>query len=124
MNQDFDAMVQESGVDLERIRPLYESVHDCIPFHGKQKVTTGRSPIDGIGLFAQESIARGEMVAMMRRGQFRTPAGRYTNHSQTPNARVIRTDEDFWLVALANISLGDEIVIDYRHTLDLNLRSA
>jgi len=110
----FDSMLAEFGLTLEVLRPLYESLEDQIPFDGSQVVETGLSAVDGIGIFSQRSFEPGDCVALCRHGRKRTPVGRYTNHSDSPNARVIHIDTDLYLEAIKPIALGEEILIDYR----------
>lgn len=116
----FVSLVAKFGMDLEKCRPFYESIQDIIPFEGPQKVTTGLSGIDGIGLFAMEYLSSGDRIVTMRRGRYRTPAGRYTNHSDTPNATICREGEDWWLMACRDIHPHEEIVIDYRGVLEMH----
>lgn len=108
------------GVDFDHLRPIYESIEDLVPFQGAQKVTTGLSPVNGIGLFTTQPIAVGETIAVARQGSCRTPAGRYTNHSDQPNACVVATEDEFHLVAERNLSAGEEVFIDYRAAYLLN----
>lgn len=115
-------MFEACGIELQAFKPLYESCLDCIGFNGPQKVTTGISAIDGIGLFARVSIEIGEQIAVARTGPSRTPAGRYTNHSDSPNAVMVRTGDDWCLVACAAIRAGEEILLDYRQVLKLHWR--
>lgn len=113
-------MLDEYGIDLQALKPLYESCQDCIPFEGPQKVTTGLSSIDGIGLFARVPIASGDAICVARAGPSRTPAGRYTNHSDSPNAVMVKTQDEWRWVARRDIAAGEEILIDYRQALDLH----
>lgn len=84
-----------------------------------------QSPIEGWGLFATADIPAGEIIAPARIGNCRTPAGRYTNHSGLPNAVMTDSDNGLDLVALRYIygnkggQLGEEILINYRHALEL-----
>lgn len=89
--------------------------------YGTYKVKLGDSPVHGVGLFATAPIYDGQVICQMRIGDCRTPAGRYTNHSATPNAIVVRSiNGDLYLKAITTIYGcrggfdGDEITIDYR----------
>ena len=113
-------MLEEHGVDLQALTPLYESCEDCISFNGPQKVTTGLSAIDGIGLFARWPIAKGELIAVARTGRFRTPAGRYTNHSDLPNADAVVSEGEWRWMARCDIAEDEEILINYRQVLELH----
>lgn len=90
-------------------------------------VRVAPSPINGKGLFASVPFQPGDFIMQARVGGMRTQAGRYTNHSFAPNAKmVLREDGDVDLVATAPIAgckggqLGDEILIDYREALKLS----
>jgi hypothetical protein len=114
MSLGFDELVQSLRLDVNQIRKLYEDIRDQIPFPQEVRVTTGKSSVDGIGLFAKEAIARGEIIAHARIAGRRTPAGRYTNHSDQPNAKMVRHDDDILLVACADIDKSAEVLVDYR----------
>lgn len=120
---DFIAMAHEVGVSPDEIRAQSESTEDLAPFpHGSWPVMVADSPIEGKGLFATAPLVAGMPICPGRVGGKRTPAGRYTNHSATPNARaVMLPNGDVELVALRDIGgcrggqLGEEITLDYRH---------
>lgn len=124
-SSDFALMLAEVGVTAEQCRVESENTSDQIPFpFGSYKVRVAPSSIEGQGLFATADIAEGETIAPGRLHGKRTPAGRYTNHSATPNAVVsLSTSGDVYLVAAKPISgshggqLGEEITLDYRHAL-------
>lgn len=64
-------------------------------------------------------------IECARIGDKRTPAGRYTNHSASPNAKFVPTRDGLNLVATRRITgmtggrVGEEITIDYRQALEL-----
>ena len=119
---DYQAMLTELGISHETVKAQSENLSDQIPFpSGGYKVMVADSPLDGKGLFATASIAEGEVIAPSRIDKRRTPAGRFTNHSISPNARMVMLPEgDMNLVAIRSINgchggnLGEEITIDYR----------
>jgi len=125
--EDYYKALAEWNLDPVKVRQITEYTADQIPFPaGGYKVQLGDSKIEGKGLFACGNIADGEVIAPVRINECRTPAGRYTNHSKTPNAKfVLKENNDLELVALRNISgkrggqLGEEITIDYRQALSL-----
>lgn len=78
------------------------------------------SPIHGLGVFAAQAYAAEDPIGMARIDGLRTQLGRYTNHSMNPNSRMVREGEDIALVALAEISKGMEITVDYRQSLALS----
>lgn len=81
------------------------------------------SSIQGKGVFLTSPVSEGQMIAPARVDGFRTEVGRYTNHSATPNAKMVRRGQDIDLVALRHIDgcmgggQGEEITIDYRQAL-------
>ena len=125
--EDFKLAMKEHNLDLDWVRQVSEYPEDQIAFpHGNYKAVVANSNIEGKGLFASGNIVEGEVIAPARLNDKRTPAGRYTNHSKTPNAFfVLRENNDIDLVALRLItgarggSLGEEITIDYRQALGL-----
>ena len=128
--EDYLEAIKDYGFTPEEVRKISENESDLlrIPFGG-YKVKVGDSPIEGKGLFATADIQEGEVIMPARVGNSRTIAGRYTNHAQEPNARMILLkNNDIDLVATRNISGckggmdGEEITIDYRQALSLSHR--
>ena len=75
------------------------------------------SEIQGNGLFATERILEGSVIAPAVLAGEKTEAGRFVNHSGTPNAKmVVRDEENVDLVAIREID-EEEITTDYRETL-------
>lgn len=126
---DYLACLTQFGFTEEQARAQAENEIDQIPFpHGGYKCMVAPSRIDGRGLFATAGIESGEVIAPARIGGRRTPAGRFTNHAISPNARmVLRENGDIDLVASRAIQgcaggqAGEEITIDYRQALRLHL---
>jgi hypothetical protein len=121
---DFEAVLAAEGASLEAVRRASERQDDCGPFpYGAYKVKVGRSLIEGRGLIATADIDAGEYICPGTWNNWRTPAGRYTNHAKEPNAAFHYDSRGVaWLVALKQIAGsfgahdGDEVTIDYRHT--------
>lgn len=124
---DFLVMAAHAGIAPEEIRAQSERTEDLISMpHGSWPVMVADSPIDGKGLFATAPIAAGTPICPGRVSGKRTPAGRYTNHSATPNASaVLLPNGDVDLIAVRDIAgcrggqPGDEITLDYRQVLRL-----
>ena len=75
------------------------------------------SAIQGYGLFAKQSFFTGDVIAPALLGSRKTEAGRYTNHSAKPNAKmVVRDTDNIDLVATQEIQQA-EITTDYRGNL-------
>ena len=126
-SDDYKAFLAEVGIDESQAREISET-DDVIPFpHGIYKVKIGRSGIEGKGLICTSDLEEGEFICAARIGRFRTPAGKYANHSNTPNAKMLFVDNSLVLVALRPIKGcaggydGEEITVDYRQVLATNL---
>lgn len=123
---DFTKLVEEAGFTTEVVRDQSENEADQIdmPFGQGGKITIRQSPIEGYGIFLSSPVEEGELLAPARLGEKRTPVGRYTNHSATPNAYFHRDDAgDIYLFASRPISgcegggIGEEVTVDYRQAL-------
>lgn len=129
---DYADVLEEFGFTEAIARAQSEDESDQTPFpHGAYKVAVMASQIQGDGLFATADIMPFEIIAPARIGGKRTPAGRYTNHSKSPNARMIMRDNgdiDLVCTAMNGIkgcaggNLGEEITIDYREALRLQIK--
>lgn len=125
---DFLSLIAEAGFTEEQVRAQSENLDDQIEFpHGTYKVTIRNSPIEGKGVFLSFPVGGGEIIAPARLDGKRTPVGRYTNHSKTPNAKFVITDTgDIYLAALQPIrgclggDQGEEVTVDYRQALALS----
>jgi len=127
-NQDYKKVLEEYGFTEETARSQSENTEDQTDFpFGGYKVSVSTSDIEGKGLFATGNIKNGEEIAPARLDGKRTPAGRYTNHSISPNAKMVVRGEDVFLVATKDIKgysggfIGEEITINYRQSLNLQL---
>ena len=128
---DYYKAIDEFGFKHDEVRMQTENTEDQIPLpYGNYKMMVSPSKIDGRGVFATGWIRSGEVIAPARIDGKRTPAGRYTNHSKTPNAMMyLLPNGNINLVATRDISgchggnVGEEITIDYRQALSLSIRS-
>jgi len=126
--EDFNQLVKETGWKKEDIETISHYRGDCISFgYGSYSIAPGNSPIQGKGLFSTAPIKEGNVIAPMRLGGFRTPAGYLINHSKTPNSKaVLLHNNDLFVVATRNIHgmlggmLGEEITLDYRQVMKIN----
>jgi len=121
---DYYKAIAEFGLTHEKVQELTNNQDDQIPFpHGSYNVTVSDSKIEGKGMFATKTFKEGERIAVARIGANRTPAGRYINHSMTPNSYPVTQGDSAYIVANREIkgckggSLGEEITIDYRQSL-------
>jgi hypothetical protein len=111
----FADVLESFGVSEVQLRKMTENESDQVMFPtGFDSVVVAPSPIEGNGLFAAKNFAAGDVIAPARIADMRTPAGRYTNHSATPNAKMVMHENgDVDLVAISDIESGTEIVSDY-----------
>lgn len=126
--EDFELVVRAAGFTPDVVRAQSENPHDQIPMPSgfAPKFTVRNSSIEGKGVFLSAPATEGEVIAPARIGGLRTPAGRYANHSKTPNAKFVKDEGgDIWLVATRRVSgcaggsQGEEVTVDYRQSLAL-----
>lgn len=128
---DYRKLLAERSVTEAVARAQSENDADQIPLPpGGYKIMVAASPIEGRGLFATAAIESGEVIAPARIGGKRTIAGRFTNHSIAPNAKMMALpNNDINLVAIRQIHgchgghVGEEITIDYRQALSAALEA-
>ncbi len=130
--KDYQDVLKEFGFTEKIAREQSENKSDMteLPF-GSYKIKVGSSSIEGQGLIATADIVAGEIIAPARIGDKRTIAGRFTNHSVNPNARMIEGIlGGIFLISNREISGchggldGEEITINYRDALTLNYEIA
>lgn len=122
--KDYLEALNDIGYTEEQVRLESEIDQDLIPFpFGSFGVSVSESEIEGKGLFAASPFKNGDFIAPARIDGKRTPAGRYINHSKSPNAEfVLMPNGDIMVAALRDITgckggfLGEEITIDYRRS--------
>ena len=102
------------GFSERQVRDINESTVNDIPFPEDSQVSVCRSTIQGRGVFSSINYKQDDFIAPMQLNGKRTPAGRFCNHSYSPNARaVLLINCDVILSSLTDIKAGDEIVIHY-----------
>ena len=84
----------------------------------RKKYVIKKSPIHGIGVFANETIQRGEIIEcmiLMRREKLITPHfGALINHSNKKNnIEMIQIRDGYYAIATTTILKDTEITIDY-----------
>ena len=126
---DFAELIAQAGFTPEVVRAQSENPADQTPMPPGTgaKVTIRDSAIEGKGVFLSAPVEAGELIGPARIFGLRTPLGRFTNHSKTPNARFVLTDSgDIDLHATRRIAgcagggKGEEVTIDYREALALS----
>ncbi|MFM0638081.1 SET domain-containing protein-lysine N-methyltransferase [Paraburkholderia metrosideri] len=119
---DYQRFLVEYGLSQELVTRLVENQGDQVPMPEQFDAIERRaSPIAGEGMFATRDIDADEFIAPARIGNFRTPAGRFINHSCYSNV-VFMQDGNGGLsvVALRPIRKDEEITIDYRQAASVN----
>jgi len=119
--RDFEEACTYLGVTPEIVSQASLNESDLIPFpDGSYSIVVKPSMIHGKGLFATAPIKKGDYIAPSRIDGMRTPAGRYTNHSALPNAKMIMdVTGNVGLYAIEDIGgslgglMGDEILVNY-----------
>ena len=117
---DFFVAIDELGFTKEEVRLQSENTDDYREIECSIAEVMA-SPIDGNGLFMKGMVRGGDIIMSARSGAYRTQAGRFTNHSKYPNAKMVQNGDDIDLVALMEIHSGEEITIDYRHVINLQI---
>jgi hypothetical protein len=114
-SRSLDDVLRCIGITPEELTLISERLDDQVPFTSEPTcIRIGASAIHGQGVFATQDFQRGESIVMARRGEKRTPAGRYCNHAADPNAEMVMTlGGDVYLTALREIKSGEEILTDY-----------
>ena len=75
------------------------------------------SDIHGYGVFAVEPISQGDSLGMSHINApelIRTPLGGYINHSMNPNCMRIQEGNRWYLTAISDIGIGEEITLMYK----------
>jgi hypothetical protein len=117
---DFDEVLVSLGYTPETVQVEVENEDDQMELpEGMYKVKIGVSPIQGRGVIATAPIEAGEAIGFSKVGFFRTPLGRFTNHSKEPNGEMQQVGENYLLVATKDVQTDDEITVDYRAVIQL-----
>lgn len=116
---DYARMLVDVGVTDDLVRRQSENAEDRINIDlSSLPVKISESSIEGRGIFSRTWLLKNSLIGPGRQGAKRTQLGRYTNHSCCPNAKMVRdSSHDIWLVALRNISPGEEITVNYRQAV-------
>jgi len=124
--EDYFKLLEDCGIPHELARQQSENETDQ-KWVDSQTTRVAESPIEGKGLFLTSPVKSGDIICAARVDGNRTQAGRYTNHSATPNAKMVKLPNgDIDLVALFDIEgckggdMGVEITVDYRQALALS----
>lgn len=115
---DYEQVIKSLGMSEQQVLEQVENKEDQIELpDGAYKVKVDISSIHGRGIIGTAPIEAGEDIGIARSGVFRTPLGRFTNHSSLPNAEMRPFGENIHLVARFPIPTGAEVTIDYGATI-------
>jgi hypothetical protein len=116
---DFAMFLDEIGVSQEQMDAAASAMPAPLRREDAANYCVRPSPIHGAGCFATADI--NGLIGRLRHKDDWYEAGRYINHSLTPNAKAVRHDEA--LFAYGSVSHGDEITLDYRQVRDAMMRN-
>ena len=85
-----------------------------------KSVTIQKSYIEGLGLFAEETLSRNTELGIshirdkrFEHGYIRTPLGAFVNHSTAANCEFYIDDDMIKLRTIRNINEGNELTAEY-----------
>lgn len=119
--RDYGLFLSQIGMSQEQMDCIVQNEADIIDMPPGFTVELRPSAIHGTGLFATDDIEEGAPICPGRMSGHRTPAGRFINHSPTPNTTShMHPSGDIWAVSLRPILANEEITIDYRTSMRVN----
>ena len=110
----YKEMLVDLGVDQDQINTIVDSLN--VINVKTDKYYKSDSIIHGEGIFALNDIVENKVIGLGSIDNInKTFLGRYTNHSDNPNAMFYYLyNDDVVMVANKNISKDEEILINYR----------
>jgi hypothetical protein len=120
---DYEELLKIMNVSESEVRSRSEEESDLIPLPEafKNNIITDKSDIEGMGVFSGKNYVSGDLIAPARIGLFRTPVGRYTNHSESPNCEMrLDGDGNINIFAITSISQNQECTVDYLAARELS----
>ena len=114
---DYELMLEELGVNQAQMDAM-AAIDDLVDLPvGYNHLYVGQSIIEGLGMFTKIQINSGANICLARIGDKRTIAGRFVNHSSTPNTELAMKEDKIYMKASRDINPRDEITSDYRQTV-------
>jgi hypothetical protein len=117
---DYQLFLEQLGVDQLTMDAIVTIENDLVDMPKGHDVELKASPVHGIGMFATRYFFAGEVICPGRLDGKRTPAGRYINHSHDANVIPHKFGDDIYAIALKDISVGGELFVDYRASMQVN----
>jgi hypothetical protein len=118
--EDYRLFLTQIGMEQHELERIVQHEADMMQVSEWSPVEVRPSALHGMGLFALESLAAGTFICPGRVNGKRTVAGRYINHSLTPNVIPVKIGEDIYAVAIQNIQAHEELLVDYRDSMRVN----
>ena len=116
-NQDYARFLLETNTSQEEMDAIVQ-IDDLVEMPREfDHLYVSDSSRDGAGLFSKKIFLEGDVIGPVRQGEFRTIAGRYANHSLFPTSKPVMIDNEFYVCATRNMSIGEEITMNYRDIL-------
>lgn len=107
---DWELFLKEVGLTQEQLDAVLPSLEEPM-VEPEANYYLGPSHIHGTGIFALDNI--NGMAGRLMKGDKWYVAGRYANHSPTPNMIPIKCKDEIIMYGLAN--KDEELTLDYRH---------
>jgi hypothetical protein len=117
---DYLLFLKQIGMTREEVHAIVENASDLIDMPEGHFVELRDSKIHGKGLFATKPFKIGEIICPGRLNGKRTPGGRFINHSFNANIKPIKNGNDIYAIAIKNINVNDELLVDYRASMKVN----
>jgi len=115
---EYSYMCKEIDMTEDEAHKVSRIEDDLIDQIDDAPIEIKESKIQGLGVFATQDIDKNARIAIARVNNNRTPVGRYTNHSDRPNAEAVIEDNKGFFFALTKIEKDSEITVDYRDVRD------
>jgi hypothetical protein len=125
---DFRDAVVQFGMTEDQVKAMSDR-DELVPIPDAYtwRLSIRPSSIEGKGLFLSVRAKKGEVIAPATVSRVRSEAGKFVNHSKSPNCEYKHFNGETWLVAVRDIdgakggSPGEELTVDYRQAVALSL---
>lgn len=114
-NFSYAEAIRHLGFTEEQVQAQVQNTEDMIDLPEAFKhVFLEKSSIHGLGLFSTLGYEKDSVVCVARIDGKRTIAGRYANHSHTPNCKMhVAPDGNVLLVSKRRLEPLEELTVDY-----------
>jgi len=117
----YEEFLDEIGITQEQVEAALASQPLPVPKEIDALYYVAPSKIHGNGTFAAMDILMGDTIGAVMSGDLWTEAGRYTNHSSSPNTTTVILDGELCLIALEPIKKDEELTVDYVQVREIKL---